>query len=43
MSTVKLPTVADEGAQFRLFDAYASFMRAATDEAPLVVVLVVLL
>jgi tetratricopeptide (TPR) repeat protein len=35
----ELPPVADESAQFRLFDAYASFLRAASEGAPLVIVL----
>jgi tetratricopeptide (TPR) repeat protein len=35
----ELPPVADESAQFRLFDSYVSFLRAASDDSPLVVVL----
>ena len=33
------PVAADESAQFRLFDAYASFLRAASADSPLVIVL----
>ena len=35
----ELPLVADESAQFRLFDAYASFLRAASEGSPLTIVL----
>ena len=35
----ELPAVTDESAQFRLFDAYVSFLRAISDGAPIVVVL----
>jgi tetratricopeptide (TPR) repeat protein len=35
----ELPDVADASAQFRLFDAYVSFLRAASEGSPLVVVL----
>ena len=35
----ELPSVTDESAQFRLFEAYVSFLRAVTQSTPLVVVL----
>ena len=35
----ELPAVADESAQFRLFDSYVSFLRAASQDSPLVIVL----
>jgi tetratricopeptide (TPR) repeat protein len=35
----ELPPVADESAQFRLFDAYVSFLRAASRDSSLVIVL----
>ena len=35
----ELPAVADESAQFRLFDAYTNFLRAAADDSPLMIVL----